>query len=916
MSQPSGTVTFLFTDIQGSTRLWEQFPQSMGGALARHDEILHEAIAAEDGYVFKTVGDAFCAAFHTAPNALTAALNAQIALSGESWPEGIHVAVRMALHSGAAEVRNSDYFGQPLNRVARLLSIGHGGQVLLSAAAQQLCRDELPSESSLISLGDHRLRDLGRAEHVYQLVHILLADSFPKLKSLEEHPGNLPEQLTSFVGRTRELGELQRHLAENRSVTLTGAGGCGKTRLSLQLAADALDTFEEGAWLVELAPITNPEIVPQTVARVVGAKEEPGKPILESLAGYLRERKILLILDNCEHLLDACAGLAEAVLRRCPDVKILATSREALGVPGEINYRVPSLSAPDPRLIASPASLSPFESVRLFIDRALSHLPAFAVSNENAPALASVCHRLDGIPLAIELAAARVRSMSVEEIDRRLDHRFSLLTGGARTHLPRQQTLRSLIDWSYDLLSEPEQTLLSHLSIFRGGWTLEAAERVCALGDIQQFDVVDLLIALVDKSLVVTEERKGSTRYRLLETVREYASERLAEASQELLAAQHLAYFLSLAVQREPDFRGPKQQEWVAQLDLDSDNCRAALRWSLTEGRDVQSGLHLAASIWRYWYMRGYLREGLGWLSEAETSRAADLPAEVRAKALNGAGVMAWVKGDLPLAQRMHERALEMNRQVGDRRATAISLNNLGLVRFDYADFEGAASLYGQAVVIMRELGDLYGVASILNAQGNAAFYLGQLEEACALMEESIEIKKQIGDRHGIAMSLTNLSLAVRELGRLEPARSLLMEANAIYDEMDDRSGFLACLEAVGYLAIDDGEFDKATENFLRCLNIAVEDGNGLRTSTSLVGLAETAAKMKSFRRAAQLWGYAALIREELSMPMPPPDARAYARSVAEVLAALSDPSQFDAWLKEGHGLSREQAVQLARASA
>jgi len=480
---PTGTVIFLFTDIEGSTRLWEEHPGAMRLALERHDALLTAAIETNNGHVFKTVGDAFCAVFSTATDALDAAIQAQRnlrPLQPSATTSDLSLKVRMAIHVGAAELRGGDYFGPTLNRLARLLAVGHGGQILLSGAMQELVRDELPPGVSLRDWGQHRLRDLQRAEHVYQVVHPELPADFPPLRSLNELPNNLPQQMTSFVGREKEIAELRQWLTTSRLVTLTGAGGTGKTRLSLAVAAEVMGEFPDGVWLVELASLADPGLVPQTIATALGVREEPTRPIIQTLTDYLKSKTLLLVLDNCEHLLTACAQATETILRSSPHVRILASSREGLGVTGEHAYRVPSLTVPDPRHMPPMEKLDQYEAVRLFIDRALLVQPTFAVNNQNAPAVAQICHRLDGIPFAIELAAARVKAMSVEQISQRLNDRFRLLTGGSRTALPRQQTLRALIDWSYDLLSDKEKTLLRRLSVFAGGWTLEAAEKVCA----------------------------------------------------------------------------------------------------------------------------------------------------------------------------------------------------------------------------------------------------------------------------------------------------------------------------------------------------------------------------------------------------------------------------------------------------
>jgi predicted ATPase/class 3 adenylate cyclase len=519
---PEGTVTFLFTDIEGSTRLWEEHPAAMQAALARHDALLHQAFQVHSGVVFKTFGDQFCAAFATVPDALAAALTLQRALHAAPWEEVGALRVRTALHTGMAETRGGDYFGPALNRVARLLEAGHGGQILLSRATQELAGDRLPEDASPRDLGEHRLKDLVRPEQIFQLVVPDLPADFPPLKTLDRRANNLPYQLTSFIGREQEMAEVKQLLSVRRLVTLTGAGGCGKTRLALQVAAEILESASDGAWSVDLAPLADPALVPQAVATALGVREEPGRPLTLTLVEFLKPQDLLMILDNCEHLVAACAQLAEALLQACPTLRILATSREPLSVGGEAPYRVPSLALPEGRQSPVLGSLMQYESVRLFVDRAATVLPTFTVTEENAPAVAQVCRRLDGIPLALELAAARVKALPVQQLAARLEDRFRLLTGGSRTALPRQQTLRATMDWSYDLLSEPERALLRRLSVFHGGWTLEAAEAVCVAEGIEAEAILDLLTALVDRSLVLYEEQEEAGRYRLLETVRQY----------------------------------------------------------------------------------------------------------------------------------------------------------------------------------------------------------------------------------------------------------------------------------------------------------------------------------------------------------------------------------------------------------
>src|SRR5215210_2521886 len=531
-SPPTGTVTFLFTDIEGSTRMWEKDPEAMGSTVARHDEVLRGAIEANEGHVFKTVGDAFCAAFPTAPDALEAAISAQRLLHAGGQDEESRLRVRMALHTGAAEERGGDYFGPPLNRVARLLSVGHGGQVLLSSPAQELVRDQLPTGADLRDLGEHRLKDLIRPERVFQLTAPVLPEDFPALRTLDARPNNLPVQPTPLVGREKEVGTVRERLLapETRLLTLTGPGGTGKTRLALQVAAEALEDFEDGAFFVALAAIADPALVAPAIAGSLGVLDSGERPLIEGLKDHLRDRQPLLLLDNFEQVLEASSLVGE-LLSSCPELKVLATSRISLRLYGEREYPVPPLALPDPGHLPPLERLTQYEAVRLFVERAQDAKPDFSVTNENAPAVAEICARLDGLPLAIELAAARAKILSPQAMLSRLSNRLKLLKGGARDLPERQQTLRGAIDWSHDLLEEDERTLFARLSVFVGGCTVESAEEVCDPEGDLLVEVLDGLASLVDKSLLRQREEKGSgaPRFFMLGTIREYATEKLEE---------------------------------------------------------------------------------------------------------------------------------------------------------------------------------------------------------------------------------------------------------------------------------------------------------------------------------------------------------------------------------------------------
>jgi len=816
-SPPTGNVTFLFTDIEGSTRLWETRREEMQAALAGHDALLRQIMARHGGYVFKTVGDAFCVTFSSAPEAVAAALAIQRELTPEQT-HGLPLRVRAALHTGTAQERASDYFGPNVNRVARLM-IGAGGQTLLSHSTETLVRDSLPPGAGLQDLGRHHLKDLQRPEQIFQLLHADIHADFPPLKSLDALPHNLPEQLTSFVGREAELARIKERLEGARLLTLTGSGGGGKTRLALQAAADLLEKYPDGIWLVELAALTDPALVPQAVAAALGVREQPGRTVTDSLVERLKPRTTLLILDNCEHLAESCAPLADALLRACPSLRILATSRAPLGVAGENIESVPPLGLPDVRRLPPDgpefaAALMRGEATSLFLDRACAVQPAFAVTAHNAAALLDICLRLDGIPLAIELAAARVKALSVEQIAARLDDRFRLLADkNRRTDLPRQQTLRAMIDWSYDLLTPPEQTLLRRLSAFSGGWTLEAAEAICAGGGIDEYDVLDLLSQLVDKSLALGTEHLGAVRYRLLESVREYAREKLGEEPAEAgeVRNRHGVWYARWAAQAASSLSGDAQAEWLERMESEHDNLRASLAWSLKQA-DHGESLRLAGSLARFWAARGYFSEGRHWLAQALALPGADSPglSADRARALNGAGSLAWSQGEYPAARALLEESLNLRRQMSDAQGIADALNNLGNVAADQGDYLAARGMMEESLAAMRLRDDAEGVAATLSNLARVAFWQGDDESAHALYDESLASDRQRSDHWGAANSLCGLALLFVRSGHIKEAHRNLTESLTLRQSLSDMEGMIECLEAFVALKMAQGQPQQA----------------------------------------------------------------------------------------------------------
>jgi predicted ATPase/class 3 adenylate cyclase len=694
---PTGTVTVLLSDVEGSTRLWEADAQEAARAITRHYELIGAAISLHGGLqpLEQGEGDSVVGAFARASDAVAAALDVQRAFNEEPWPGDHPVRVRIALHTGEVQLRDdNNYYGPVIIRCARLRAAARGGQTLLSEATRDLVVDRLPDQVALRDLGSHRFKDLGRAEQVWQLCHPEIQNDFAPLLTLDAMANNLPSQLTAFIGRDDELTELRATITIHRLVTLTGAGGCGKTRLALQAAADLFDLHSEGTWLVELAPVTNPGFVSYAVASALGLRKEAGRPLTDTICDQLAEQRIVLILDNCEHVLDAAVELVTSVLQSAPGVRLVVTSREPLGVPGEVTWRVPSLDDDT--------------ATRLFIDRAALVRPGFAPDDGETEIVASICRRLDGIPLAIELAAARTRMMAPARIAAALDDRFRLLTGGSRTLLPRQQTLETSVAWSYDLLDDQERSVLRRLSVFGAGFTLEAAEFVCADDLVDRDEVLELLSRLVDKSLVQVDRAARDERFRLLDTIRMYARERLLESGEGNATRDlHLDYFVGLAERVEPELMMADGASWVARLQREHDNLRSALEWADAHGHDALF-LRLVTALTLFWELGGHLGEARRWFRRALAREGA--PSSLRARALWGAAHVSVYADDFATASQRAPQALQMAEAVGDEWAMARALNTLGYLQMWFAPEESRATLV-RSLELGRSTGDNWAVA-------------------------------------------------------------------------------------------------------------------------------------------------------------------------------------------------------------
>jgi predicted ATPase/class 3 adenylate cyclase/tetratricopeptide (TPR) repeat protein len=944
---PSGTVTFLFTDIEGSTRLAQQYPNAMPALLARHDEILNHAVQLHEGYIFETAGDAFYAAFSSALDALNAALEAQQLLYHEPWSPA-PLKVRMGIHTGLARVGNDGKYSgyTTLAFAQRITSAGHGGQILLSSTTYELLRDFLPPQCELQALGERRLQDLLRPERLYQVNRLGFPITFPPLKTLDLYPNNFPVQLTSFIGREKEIDDVKREMAEHRLVTLTGPGGTGKTRLSLQVAAELLDRFPHGIWFVELAPLSESELIPQTILSAIGISEQAGVPPIELLQDYLREKTCLIILDNCEHLIEASAAIVSSLLSVISDLKILASSREILGVNGEACYPVPSLELPDIKHLPVVDQLSQYEAVRLFIDRVLLVSPNFVVDNENAPFIAQICYRLDGIPLAIELAAARVKMMSVEQICRRLDDRFRLLTGGSRTALPRQQTLGALIDWSYDLLSENERRLLCRLSVFVDGCSLDAVEDTCTENGIGPYEVLDLLAQLVNKSLVTVVEGSYTQemRYHMLETIRQYALGKLLKSGEDdVIREKYFDYYLHMTRQAETEYFGPREIYWLTWLENEWDNLRAAVEWSL-EKRPM-AGLELVNYLGHFLSDNWHVNDLESWLSQFIPH-----PANAARTRTRACGLSYWAQSinigpsrvDVSSPDALMDEAFSIYQELGDESGMANCILQKGHFYFWKGEPYKGSPLLEEALLLFRQMDDKPWIATALHLLGFTELNIPYMQESLTLYRDlgyvsgTIEVLKQLG---AVALRLGHFDLAHTWLDEalmlLQQHASTVGKSKTVSYDVGDLAFYegnyelarkyyedcLAWAERVvssvsigfarvrlGYLYLRCGELQKAAQFFREALDLFLKSENLYGINFTLTGFASLSVAEQRWEKAGNLFFY---LEKQFDPPRPPVEQAPVDRDLAVIRVHLAD-DDFAKLSAEGNKMTMEQAIALA----
>lgn len=882
----------------------------MKQALARHDELMTAAMKTQRGYIFKKMGDAYCVAFGTAPQALHAAIEAQRKLNSEDFSAVNGLRVRMALHTGYADERDGDYFGPSVNRVARLLAIGHGGQMLVSAAAADLAQGELPAQVSLRSLGGHRLKDLAHPEQVFQIVVAGLPSDFPPLRSLDSLPNNLPLQVTSFLGRDEDVVEVKKLLERTRLLTLSGAGGVGKTRLAVQVGAEVLEQHPDGVWFIDLAGLQDPELVVSESATVLGVRVGADRSLSDSIVYALKPKRTLIILDNCEHLVAAAAQFVSSVVKGAPQVRILATSREALGIAGETMHRVSTLAVPAFSAGITAEKALQYGAVALFVDRATAANTRFTLSDADAPIVAEICRSLDGIPFAIELAAARVKLMSVAHLQERLKERFRILTGGDRTALPRQQTMRALVDWSYNLLNERERLIFNRVAVFAGGWTLEAASEVCADETIESWEILDLISSLVDKSLVVVDMGATSERYRLLDSTWQYAVEKLNEAGEsERINRRHAEFFMQMAKSAEATWEVTPTNPWLAALRPELDNFRAALGWALSKKNDIALGAALEAALTDFWVYQGMPTEGARWVRLA-LEQLLDAPSAVTTRlwiSLSKCSGNSGIGNSLEPAQ----QAVAYAETLGDEVLNAEAWGYLGFAYDRAGDLDKAAAAYTRAVPALRRIGHKKLLARLLSWWSIVYFVRGDSEAAQKGFTEALSIAKSLADDQLTNTVLGNLAeLAFQQK---DPTQAIAFSEEIL--ESRRRSGYpvgnsntYANLAAYR-LALD--QTDDARTAAREAIHIAREHQFAIHIAYAVQHLGVIAARQGNAETAARLLGYVDEANRSAQVQREPTEQWSYDQLMTALRPRLPE-EKIQALLAEGASLTEDEAIEAA----
>lgn len=914
---PGEIVTFLFTDIEASTVLWERFPEQMRLAVAQHDSLLRHIAEKHNGTVFKTMGDAFYIAFARAGDSMAVAVESQYALAREPWPAEIQsIRVRMAIHTGEVEQRNQDYFGQSLNRVARMLAVGHGGQVLLSHITYGLVRDLLPAGISLRDLGEHRLKDIQYPEKLFQLILPDLPGDFPALKTLDYLPNNLPTQLTPFIGRQEELENVSSLLLRNdvRLVTLTGPGGIGKTRLGLQVAAEIVDAFPGGVFFVELSSVRSFDAFVQAIAQVLNLKDAEQHSVLE----YLKNRfnyKMMLLLDNFEQAIDAAPFVLD-LLVYCSKLKILITSRTALHLGGEREYLIAPMALPSKNVIPNLADLLQYEAIMLFVQQAQAVKPNFQLTEANAPVIVEICRRLDALPLAIELAAARVTLMSPKAMLKLLQQSFQVIKGRVYSRSARQQTLHETIAWSYELLNETEKLFFKRLAIFHGGCTLEAVADICEDQEYSIDELLDVLMSLIDKSLLrQQEEHEEEQRFTMLYTIQGFALEQLAAAGElAVLQQSHYKHYLQLAQQAAPKLRGAEQKHWLNSLDKEYDNLRFALQWC-QEHEAIEAGLRLSTELWRFWLMRGYVLEGRYWLSFfLQAHIAQNIPPLVRARALEGASVLATRQKDFEGATELANEALELGQQLGNQEIVGSASISLAEAAYAQGNVQYAIELLENSLNLRRASGDSRGAASLLNNLGNIVLQQGQFSRAALFLEESLSLFRREGDRLALASILNNLGEVERYQNNFEQALKFYEESLNLSREVKYTWGIAAALSNLGAGLLWQRKQQRALQCYQESLRLFYEMGDTFGMVCSLEGIAEIAYSDNRLEMTTHILAQTDILRQKIGATATLRSERKSQENIIALLRTAIGNDSFDTLWATGRTVTFDQILSQALA--
>jgi predicted ATPase/class 3 adenylate cyclase len=912
---PTGTVTFLFTDIEGSTELWERFPDETRQALVLHDRIIEEAVSAQNGQLVRPrgEGDSRFAVFTSALEAVCSAANIQRRLMDDFSDSSIQLRVRIGIHTGTADLRLGDYYGSTVNRCARIRSVGHGGQTLLSQVTSELVREELPQGISLLDLGNHRLKGLGRPENIYQLSLSDLPAQFPPLNSLSSDNNNLPIPPTPFIGRMREVNEIVQLLKETkvRLLTLTGPGGTGKTRLSLEASRALLEEFAHGVFFVDLASIEDPALTASTIAHTLGVREGGGAPPLENLKAYLSDKKMLLILDNFEQIPAAAPQVAE-LLSAAPNIKILVTSRIALSIRGEQQYPVPTLKLPDSDTDLDPQHLLDYEAVRLFVQQAQAVRPAFELNQENASTIVKICRRLDGLPLAIEIAAARIKILSPEAILKRLDNSLQLLVGGAQDLPERQQTVRSVIDWSYRLLEPEEQTLFARLSVFKGGFTLENAESICNSDDsLDVFSGVDALLKnnLIRQADSVTDE----PRFNILQTIRDYAWEKLGESGErEHIRQRHATYFAQKSEEIGPKLYSGRSGEAINQIEEDHDNYRAAISWELEQTNQIERSTQISIWLVWFWYRHGHFQEGRDWTERilAKMDRLETTP--LQGAVLTAAAVMSMWQGDLAIAAvRGYKAVASLENNYLEFLPPQVYMS-LGIILINQGKDQEAYPMLVQAAEYFDQIGDEWSECTSIVHLANAALGLGQYDDAKKWLNKAMPKIKEIGDEWQMAFAYNNFGEVARTEQRYQEAEEYYRKTQTYYREADALSDQARSIHTFGYLWLHKGEYKMADACFRESLEKFIELGNKRGIAECLAGLAGLANAQGQHEWALPLLSAAQTQLSAFGAAWWPADRVEIEHTLDSLRSNLEDQRFSDLW-KLGETMSLNQAVTYAQ---